>query len=120
MDTEQSFESLLVAITESVNVRIQQDLEMGFDNVLLLYFEKKLDKKTLALFSPLQKEAVLRMTHAMMILGEYAEELQQEMPDHEVEEWIDELHDYCYASLIEPQEMVLEPVADLVETLFAE
>lgn len=120
MDTEESFESLLIAITEEVNVRIQQDLELGLDKVLMLYFEKKLNKKTLALFSPLQKEAVLRMTHAMMLLGEYGEELQTQMVEYEIEELIDELHDYCYPSLIEPHELILEPIADVVETLFSE
>lgn len=120
MNTEQIFEQITVAITEEIELRIEEDREEGFDVVLQSVFKAADKQNTIRTFSPVQQEALLRMTHALLVIGEYGDELCKQMPEHEVDELIDELHEYCYASLIEPHERILEPVADSVEMLFAQ
>jgi|GEM_PF-4094780 len=120
MHTEEVFQKILVSISEEIELRIEEDRSEGFDAVLKSLFKKSDQQKAVRNFSEAQKEALLRLTHALLVIGEYGDELEKQTPDQDIDAVVDELYDYCYAQLILPPEMILEPVAEIVETLYAE
>ena len=120
MSSEENFHDFLLDIKEEIELRIKKDRTEGFDMVLIKFFAHTNQKEHVLDFSEAQKEALLRMTHTLLVIGEYSDELHKQTPDQDPDMLFDELYEYCYSDLILPQEVVLDAVEEIVDALFAE